>query len=290
MQRVPMPCYRGEDHMPKRAKAPKGFYTASDVMRILDIGNSTLYHYVEIGKIKKVVPPERKEGYYVKADIDKLIQAREAFILQYADDTTSFNVAQEEDIEGVTNLGIELFGKYGIEDYEMRLSQHRANPDIFYVLKQEDIVVGYVGLFPLKHEAIESIMAGMEESRFRTNILAPTNILPFVVGDNIELFLIIGAKQDVKKSKIYGARLISGTIEVLEHFARKGILIETLYATSRTRDGIRLCKGLGFEQTTPTEEEDDLLRFKLNLKTATNPLFKKYQRIVDRIANKKEND
>lgn len=276
--------------MPKRAKAPRGFYTASDVMRILDIGNSTLYHYIETGKIRKVVPPERKEGYYVKADVDKLLQAREAFILQYADDTASFELAQEEDIGGITNLGVELFGKHGIEDYEMRLSQYQANSEMFYVVKQEGIIVGYVGLFPLKREAIEAIMAGMEESRFRTGILAPANILPFTAEKTTELFLIIGAKQDTKKSKLYGARLISGTIEVLEHFARRGILIKTLYATSRTPDGIRLCKGLGFEQTTPAEEEDDLLRFKLNLETATSPLFGKYQRIVSRVISKKEND
>jgi len=45
--------------MAKRAKAPKGFYSASDVMKILAIGNSTLYQYVDTGKIKKVVPRDR---------------------------------------------------------------------------------------------------------------------------------------------------------------------------------------------------------------------------------------
>lgn len=271
--------------MPKTAKAPSGFYTASEVMKKLGIPSSTLYEYAKVGKIKKVVPPGRKEGYYPKAEIDKMVRAKETFILQYATDTTLFEKAQEEDIEGITDLSVELFGKHGTANYEARLAQYHANPDIFYVLRQDELIVGYVGFYPLKHEAIETIMGGMDEDRFRTGVLSPENILPFKPGEARELFLVVGARQDVKKSTIYGSRLISGTIEVLEHLARKDIIIESLYATSRTRDGIKLCKGLGFEQLVPANEEDNLLRFKLDLRTVTNPLLRRYKRIVERITS-----
>jgi len=269
--------------MTKIARAPSGFYTAKEVMEKLGISNSTLYHYVDTGQIKKVVPPGRKEGYYPKSEIDKMIRERELFILQYATDTTLFEKAQEEDIEGITKLCVDLFGRYGTANYETRLAQFHANPDIFYVLRQEDIIVGYIGLFPLKHEAIEAIMSGIEEDRFRTGILTPENIIHFKPGETEELFLTIGAWQGTKKSALYGARLVSGAIEVLENFARRGVIIKRLYGTSRTRDGIRLMKGLGFKQTTPPNEEDDLLRFVLDIETSTNPLFKKYHRIVQRV-------
>jgi predicted DNA-binding transcriptional regulator AlpA len=274
--------------MTKIAKAPSGFYTASDVMKKLGLQSSTFYEYVKTGRIKKVVPPGRKEGYYPKAEVDKFIRAKEAFILQYATDPTLFDKAQEEDIEAITYLGIELFGKHGSPNYETRLAQYHANPDIFYVLRQEEIIVGYIGFFPLKHEAMEAIMAGMEEDRFRASILTPANIVPFKSGEAKELFIIIGAKQDVKKSIIYGSRLISGAIKVLEHLARKSIITESLYATSRTRDGIKLCKNLGFKQIFPEEEEDNLLRFKLDLLTTSNPLLKRYERIVNRVTSNQE--
>lgn len=177
--------------MAKTAKAPGGFYTASDVMKKLGIPSSTLYEYARVGKIKKVVPPGRKEGYYPKAEIDKTVRAKEAFILQYATDTTLFENAQEEDIEGITDLSIELFGKHGTANYETRLAQYHATPGIFYVLRQDELIVGYIGLFPLKHEAIEAIMKGMEEDRFRTGILTPENIVPFKPGEAKEVFLII---------------------------------------------------------------------------------------------------
>jgi hypothetical protein len=131
-------------------------------------------------------------------------------------------------------------------------------------------------------------MSGVEEDRFRTGVLSPANILPFQPGEAKELFLTIGAKQDANKSVIYGSRLINGFVEVLEHLAKKDILIESLYATSRTRDGIKLCKGLGFQQIIPADEEDNLLRFKLDLLTTTNPLLKRYQRIVSRIASSQQ--
>ena len=76
--------------MAKTANAPSGFYTAAEVMKRLSIANSTLYHYVGIGKIRRVIPPGKKEGYYPKADIDKMIKAKELFILEYATDPSLF--------------------------------------------------------------------------------------------------------------------------------------------------------------------------------------------------------
>jgi len=266
--------------MAKLAKAPSGFYTAKEVMQKLGIANSTLYHYIDTGKVKKVVPSGRKEGYYIKSEIDKMIKAKEMFVLQYATDTSTFEQATEEDIEGIADLGAELFSGNRTSSYQLRIAQFRTNPEIFYVLKQDEVVVGYVGIFPLKQEAMQAIMSGMEEARFRTGILTPENIIPFKPGETDSVFMIIGVKQGLKRSRPYGARVIAGGIEVLEHFARKGITIKKLYATSRTQDGIKLSKGLGFQQVKPLQEEDDLLRFELDLETTKSPYFQKYQKIV----------
>lgn len=269
--------------MPKTAKAPSGFYSAKDVMRKLGIASSTFYEYIDNGKIKKVIPPGRKEGYYLKSEIDKMVRAKELFILQYATDSSTFEQAQEEDIEGITDLCIDLFGKNGTANYETRLKQYHTNPDMFYVLRQDELIVGYVGLFPLKQEAIDKIMSGVEESSFRTGILSPENITQFRAGEADNVFIVLGVRQGLPRSRVYGSRIISGTVEALEHFARKGILVKRLYGTSRTQDGIRLAKGMGFEQIVPAQEEDDLFRFKLDLETTKNPLFSKYQRIAKRM-------
>lgn len=272
--------------MAKTGKAPKGFYSATEVMKKLGIASSTLYHYVETGKIKRVVPPDKRDGYYIKAEIDKMVRARELFMLQYATDTSVFEKAQEEDVLGITDLCIELFGKNGTASYETRLAQYHSNPDAFYVLKQDDLIVGYVAIFPLKQEAINRIMSGVAESTFRTGLLTPENILPFEPGKADNVFVVLGVRQGLAKSRMYGSRVISGIIQVLEDFARHGIIVKKLYGTSRTQDGIRLARGFGFKQVTPVAEEDDLLRFELDLATTKSPLFRQYQRIVKRVSAK----
>lgn len=204
--------------------------------------------------------------------------------------TCVFEVATEEDITGITALGAELFGENGSPSYAQRLAQYKANPEIFSVLKQDSQVIGYIGMFPLKKKAINSIMSGMEEARFRTSILSPENILQFKQGDADNIFLIIGVKQGQPRSKNYGFRVIHGSICLMEKFARQGVIIKKLYGTSRTQDGIRLATATGFEQVTPSNEEDDLYRFELDLETTTSKYFQKYQKIARQVKEKQASD
>jgi len=274
--------------MGRISNIPKGFYSASQAIKRLGIPKSTFHDMVTKGQIKKVVPPNKSDGFYPKTDIDKMAKAQEAFMLQYATDASTFEIAEEEDTEGIAELYTELFGGNKESRYNLIEEWYNSNHEMFYVLKQDGLIVGYFGMFPLKHEAIEKIMNGLEETRFRTELLTPKYIIPeFKAGVTEEAFLIIGVKQNVKKSKLYGSRTVSGSIEVLETMAKRGIVIKKLYATSRTQQGIRLSKGMGFKQITPIHEEDNLLRFELDITTTTNPLFKDFQRIAKQSSDKK---
>jgi hypothetical protein len=265
----------------RTAQPPKGFYTAGQAVKKLHMSRSSLYNLVERGQIKKITPPGKTDGFYAKEDVDRLAMAQEAFILQYASDTSTFAVAQEEDIEGIADLNAELFGGTRASRYDLRMAQYRSNPEIFHVLKQDGIVVGYLGIFPLKQVAIDKIMAGMSESRFRIEVLAPEYIAQFKPGEADNVFLIIGVRQGVKKSRLYGARVIAGTVQLLEKLAQRGVFIKKAYGTSRTELGIKLSKGLGFRQITPAHEEDTgLLRFELDLETSDHPLLREYQSLV----------
>jgi hypothetical protein len=73
-------------------------------------------------------------------------------------------------------------------------------------------------------------------------------------------------------------KLISSGYEVLKDFARRGIIVKKLYATSRTPDGVRLCKDLGFtEKIVPGS---DVRRFELDLETSNSPFAQEYQEII----------
>lgn len=271
--------------MGRTSSVPPGFYSAKQAIKKLGTPRSTFYDMVERGQITKVVPPNKSDGWYLKSEVDKIARANQLFMLQYATDVSTFGVANEEDIEGISDLNTELFGGNSSDTskearLKLRMSQYQANSKIFHVLKQGETVVGYIGIFPLKHEAIEKIMSGITEARFRLEVLAPQYIVQFIPREAEEVFLIIGAKQDVRKSRLYGARLIAGTIEFIEMLARQGVIIKKAYATSRTQDGIRISNGLGFKRITPSKENDNLIRYELDLLNSSNPLLTEYQRIA----------
>lgn len=274
--------------MGRTAKPPQGFYTAGQAVKKLHMSRSSLYNLVERGQIRKITPPNKTDGFYTKDDVDRLAKAQEAFILQYPSDTSTFTGAQEEDIEGIADLHAELFGGMRRSIYDLRMAQYHCNPEIFHVLKQDGIVVGYAGIFPLKQEAIDKIMAGMPESRFRIEVLAPEYITQFRPGEADNVFLIIGVKQGIKKSRLYGARVIAGTCAFLETLARRGVFIKKAYGTSRTDAGIRLAKSLEFRQITPEQDEDDLLRFDLDPETSNTPLLREYQHLVKQSTGKRK--
>lgn len=269
--------------MPKRATAPKGFYTASDVMRILGIGNSTLYHYVSIGKIKKVTPPDRKEGYYIKSDVDKMARAKELFLLQYSSDSSVFRKAEEKDIRAIHDLSISIFGTTVAPTYESRLAPFLKNPDIYYVVEQDDIIVGYLGIVPIKEEVVTRIMGTTDEARLHlltsmTEIVTPENILPFEPGKTDNIYLIAVVKQGLSRSKYYGMKLISGGFEVLKSYVPQGVIAKRLYSVSRTPDGINLCRDMGFKET--AIPGNPVKRFELDIETTNSHFLQEYKQLI----------
>lgn len=272
--------------MAKTAKAPKNFYTATGAIKKLGMPRATFFHFVKIGKIKKVVPEGYTEGYYPKKDIDKMALAREMMTLGYTTDSSIFRRVEEKDIQGIYDLGIALFGTATTPSYETRLACYRVNTDAYYVVEQDGFIVGYLYMLPLKTEAIARLMGEEQETTMshlqamRSEIIVPENILQFRPGEADNVFLTVAVRQGLARSKYYGMKLISGGYEVLKDFARKGVIVKKLYATSRTPDGVRLSKGLGFgEKIIPGS---DVRRYILDLETNDSPFVQEYREIVNK--------
>lgn len=264
--------------MAKISKAPKNFYTAAEAAKKLGLPKTTFFQQVREGKIKKVVPPGQVEGYYPKTEIDKMAKARELFILEYASEPSTFARATEEDIKDIHALCMDLFGVTGTPSYETMLSWQQKNPYTYHVLKQEGIVTGYIGFLYLSSETVHHIMA---ETLPELPSPPATEVLPFTPDTPIDgLFAGIAVRQDLppKRARIHGLHLIMGGIEVLEDFARKGMPVRKLYATSRSSDGIKLSRKLGFQET--TYEGDPIHRFEVDLETSDSPLLKEYRKII----------
>ena len=263
--------------MPRTARAPKGFYSATEAIKLLGMPRATFFSMVKAGKIKKVIPPGMKDGYYLKAAIDDMVKARELFTIEYATDSTTFERATEDDIHGIYNLCVSLWGTRGTYPYEQRLARYKKNPNIFYVLKYVDIVVGFTTIMPVTKRAVDEIL---ETGKPGYEVITLDDILPFTADKPIEyVFLEIAVRDGVPKPKQYAVHLISGTSRVLDDLAREGVVIKKFFAMSQTSDGIEISRKLGFEQT-PLPSRDETLAFILDAEKADVPLLCTYQQIV----------
>ena len=156
-----------------RKKAPSAnLYTRSEAILKLGLPKSTFHDYVTTGRIKKIVPPGKREGYYLKKEIDALANATHLFLLQYTSEPTTFSLAKDEDIEGIYQVAESLWGKNGTTPIELRKSWYKVNPLMDYVVKKQDIVVGYLSVTPLSEEALKLTLCRKKkrvESRTKRN-------------------------------------------------------------------------------------------------------------------------
>lgn len=259
--------------MPKKPKAPSGLYTASEAIKRLRLPSTTFHAYVRDGKIKKVVPPGRTEGYYEKTLIDQMARASELFVLQYASEPATFDVATTEDAQGIYEVIAALWGTLFTTPVEARLSWYKVNPAIDYVVKREGIVIGYITIMPMKHQIIEKLMRG----EIRGWDIKPDDILPFMPGVPLECYVGVAVRPGVYKPERYGMRLLIGILDQLNEYARKGIFIKKMYAVSDTPDGVKLSRNLGFKEEPPALGST-FRQYILDTEESDSPFVKEYMK------------
>jgi hypothetical protein len=263
--------------MGRTTNVPEGFYSAAQAIKKLRIPRSSFYDMVEKGKIEKITPPHRSDGYYRKAQIDDMVRAQEMFILQYATKNAIFERATPDDALGIYDVGVSLWGTAGTPTVETRLDWYKSNPDIDYVVKQEGVVTGYVSLMPLKHETIEQLLSGEK----RGWEVTPDELLPFTPGVPLEGFIMaIGVRAGLQKPEKYGMRLLAGSVHVLGELAEKGVIFKKLYATSNSPDGIKVCRDLGFEEFDDPIPGSTRKRFVMDVATSHSMLLEEYHEVI----------
>jgi hypothetical protein len=272
--------------MSKVSKAPPAFYTASQAMRRLGMNRGTFFDHVKKGKISKVTPPGASEGYYPKVEIDAMAQAKELFLLQYSIAPRQFERAnREEDIRGIYDLCVAAYGISNTPPLEERLEEWKQLPESYYVVKQENIVVGYISLFWYTDEALPDLMT----PRQRQTSLTVDVMRPLVLGQPIDhLFVSLAVRPGLtnEQQRRCGFKLLRDAIQVLENFAERGMPVRKLYATSRTTDGIKLARDMGMKET--KYPNDPTLRFELDLEHTETPLVKDYQRFIKEVEKHKQ--
>src|SRR6266566_3270912 len=83
-------------------------YTSSEARGKLNVSTSTFKRLVDTGKIRKVTPPNKKQGMYVSADVDRIAEEmkpfREAARYRNKQDRTSKELSTTTDWQKISDL------------------------------------------------------------------------------------------------------------------------------------------------------------------------------------------
>jgi hypothetical protein len=229
------------------------FYTAKEARELLGMTHSALLNQVIAGNLHRIIPPGRRQGVYLKEEVDKLRREMDAWMAVSREENvqpTQFMRATLDDMPAATHLTELAFGSQNIIPVERRIEWLRRNPDIDYVIKQEGEIVGFLSLVPLRPETIEDLLT----LRRYAKDLTADDILSYTPGTPIDIYgMAIGVRPGVSRDqkRRWGARLISGAFDVIIGLGKRGMIIRSIWAHSYKPDGINLMKHIGFMETEP---------------------------------------
>jgi hypothetical protein len=184
--------------------------------------------------------------------------------------------ATAEDIQEEYDLAASMFGN-AIHDIPTRRAWLQKNPETDFIVRDQERLVGFINMLPVRHETIMRFMKG----EIRGWDFPAEDILPYTPGSVLEWILMgmVTTPETAKTRRAqYGAKLISGLFEFLCDLAQKHIIITKFYATSVTPTGIAILRNAGFHEIGHVEKR---IAFELDTMASESPLAKAYRRSLE---------
>ncbi len=256
------------------AKTPLSdrYYSGREVQRILGITEPALRNLVNQKKLRKIKPPGRQTGVYLKEEVDTYAEKWLAFLGAEEPPRTTFELGQPGDMEAVYKLAQRAINPTTMSA-ETRTQWLEKNPESCYVVKHNNKVVAFFHLLPLSHECIQDFMAG----KIRGWEITPDKVETFEPGRPIECLVIIASEPDVDETtrKHYVRVLLRGLKHRLGELGKQGIILSNIYATSETPTGIAMAIHAGMKDY--GIKLGKRLTFVLDVETSTSFLLDEYK-------------
>jgi predicted DNA-binding transcriptional regulator AlpA len=268
-----------------RKQTTEKYYTAAQVKAILGITDSTLYTYVNRGELQRIVPPHRKQGVYLRSEVDEMAREMAAFFATKVTTSSIFRKATKEDMPAGVALSAAIFGGVNIIPLERRIDWLEKNPDIDYIVSHEEEQMGYASIAPLKQEILDPLL---RDEIFARDLTAD-QIEAFTPGKPLHLYVMaMGVRPRLSKleKRTYASRLIKGVTRVIIEMGRKGITFETIIARSETPDGIHILRHLGFTEV--PSEVPGTRNFIIEVEKSGIPAILEYKRALAEWRNRQE--
>ncbi len=231
----------------------EAYYTAQKAQEVLNMTYSGLKYQVMIGNIKAEIPKGRRQSYYRTKDVEQISKDVKSLSLYRRNKPTQFaRVETREEMIACQEISQALFN-VGRDMVDKRMEILKRNPDTYYMLKDEDQIIGYAAIWPVQPDKLNSLLAQTIPVK-----ISPADIEVFESGKIIDIYIDVMAIKPVftrEEKRLYAARLIAGIIEVILNLGERGVTIGTIAARSNIPEGIRLLKGIGFAEIEPFTPE-----------------------------------
>lgn len=261
------------------------YYSGREVQKKLGITEPALRNLVNKKKIKKFIPPGRKYGVYLRSEIDRFAEKREALLMAKEPPKTLFKIAKPADLVAEYRLETKAMGSNGMPA-DVKRQWLAANDESDYHVYHANKLVAFFYLVPLRKEIIEPFIQGALSWK---EITPQRDIQKYEQEKAVDLFVQgIASNPDIDKTRrtYYMLVLLRGVGNELEKLGRRGILIEKIYARSQTPTGIAMAMHLGMSEYAPLPRTGKLVRFVLDVQKSDNYLARRYK---DGLAEWKEN-
>ena|SRR5712691_5586207 len=87
-----------------RMKVDRRHYTAAEVKEKLNITQGELYNYVRNGTLNPEVPPGKRQGVYLKSEVDQLAREKFAFMMMQSKTSSTFGRANKDDLKATVEI------------------------------------------------------------------------------------------------------------------------------------------------------------------------------------------
>ena len=257
-------------------KIGEKYYSGVEVQNKLGITEPALRNLVNQKKIKRIIPPGRKYGVYLRSEIDRYAEKWDAFLMAKELPKTVFRIARSEDLTAQEELDTRAIGAGGLP-VETLKAWFSANEEIDYHVYHDNNLVAYMSLVPIKHEIIENLL--QEKIHWR-DINPKADIEEYESGKTVDLYVLgIASDPDVDEStrQHYMFVLLRGVGEELNKLGRRGVIIKKVYGRSQTPTGIAMALHIGMKEYAPLPRTGKLVRFVLDVDTSNTFLAKMYK-------------
>jgi len=254
------------------------YYSAREARQQLGINVGAFYYLIDTGKIKKLTPPGKKQGFYSKHQIERLARERLECITDEEEPGTTFIHATLDDIHEEYELAALMLdgsARYGMPTCEAWLRKNFATN---FIVRDRGRLVAFMHVLPVKRETIKRWLNG----EIREWEIRAEDVLLYTPGMPVEciiMSMVTTPDVDKRQRRQYGMHLIRGFLHFLQDMAKQDITITRFYAISANPEGIAILKRAKFEERGQVGKR---VAFELNPLTSDIRMAKAYRAALKR--------